>query len=272
MDSPYSWHPGAFRLAASWAVPTSLQPDEILSSWLLRTALANGCDPLAFTGAVWPTQRVWALDLDRLPRAELLEILGALTGVPPSSLKRATLHPIARRLLLADPPDHQSWPWILSVGSRNRRRIGRMQYCPLCLVEDESPFFRLQWRFAWHCVCVRHGCQLLGSCPHCNASLEPHRVKASGHLEYCTTCGNSLCRGVPVQDALSCAQFLQVATDTTVQVAQATYLGSVISVQEWFAIIDSYIALVRRALRAQTVSMELLDSKINKNEIGRAHV
>ncbi|MFA9441802.1 TniQ family protein [Uliginosibacterium sp. sgz301328] len=267
MDSSYSWHPGAFRLAASWAVPTSLQPDEILSSWLIRTALANGCDPLAFVGVVWPMQRVWAMDLDRQPRAALLEVLGALSGAAPALLGQATLLPVARRVLLADPPANQSWPWILSVGPRNRRRVGRMQYCPVCLAEDKDPFFRLQWRFAWHCICVRHGCQLLETCPHCGASLEPHRAKASDRVDSCTACRESLWRGAPWHNELPSARQLQIATDNTIKVGQATYLGAATSVRAWFAIMAFYVGLVRRTLRPQTAAMEVFASRINSEAL-----
>jgi len=259
MDPSYSWHPGAFRLASRWAVPIALLPDEILSSWLIRVALANGCDPLVFMGAVWPKQRVWTMDLDRHPRAELLDVLSAMSGAPTAFLEQATLYPIAQRVLSADPPEKQSWPWILSVGSRNCRRIGRMQYCPFCLAADERPFFRLQWRFAWHSVCVPHGCQLVQACPHCNAALEPHRVKVTGTgLASCVTCERSLSRVVSWNAALPCAQFLQLATDEVLRTKQTTYLDSVISVPEWFAVIKFFIDLIRRALRAQTVAMETL--------------
>ena len=259
MDSSYSWHPGTLRLASRWAVPKALLPDEILSSWLIRVALANGCDPLVFMGAIWPMQCVWAIDLDRRPRTELLDVLSTLSGVATTTLEQATLYPIAKLVLSSNPPSKQSWPWILSVGSRNRRRIGRMQYCPLCLAADESAFFRIQWRFAWHSVCIRHECQLLEACPHCNATLEPHRVNASGNgLNSCMTCDRSLSRGAPWQAALPGAQFLQLATDEVLRAKQTTYLSSVVSVPEWFTIIRFYIDLVRRALRAQTVSMETL--------------
>lgn len=259
MDPSYSWHPGAFRLTSRWAVPTALLPDEILSSWLLRVALANGCDPLVLMGEIWPMQRVWAMDLDRHPKTELIDKLSDLSGASSALLAQATLYPIAQRVLSADPPVKQSWPWVLSVGSRNRRRIGRMQYCPHCLAADESPFFRLQWRFAWHSVCVHHGCQLLEACPHCDAALEPHRVKAGGNgLDSCMTCHQSLSRKVSWQAALSGAQFLQQATDQVLREKQISYLSTTVSVSGWLAVIRFYIDLVRRALRVQTVSMEAL--------------
>lgn len=272
MAPSYSWHPGAFRLASRWAVPTSLFPDEILSSWLLRAALANGCDPLAFMGAIWPMQRVWTMDLDRHPKAGLIDKLSDLSGATAASLKHATLHPIAQLVLSTAPPSKQSWPWILSVGSRNRRRIGRAQYCPRCLATDESPFFRLQWRFAWHSVCTRHDCQLLEACPHCSAALEPHRILVTGNgLDYCMECDLSLSREVPSQTPLPGAQRLQLATDEVLRAKQTVYLGKEISVANWFTVVKFYIDLVRRALRAQTISLEAFAPDLTvtfRNDLG----
>jgi len=38
MDTSYSWHSGTDRVAARWAVPVGLLPDELLSTWLTRAA------------------------------------------------------------------------------------------------------------------------------------------------------------------------------------------------------------------------------------------
>jgi hypothetical protein len=199
------------------------------------------------------------MDLDRHPQAGLIDKLSELSGLAPALLEQATLYPIAQLVLSAEPPNKQSWPWILPVGSRNRRRVGRMQYCPLCLAADERPFFRLQWRFAWHALCARHECQLLDACPHCNATLEPHRVQLGGNgLDVCMNCNQSLSREVSLQPALPGAQFLQQATDDTLRARQMTYLNEVVSVPGWFAVIRFYIDLVRRALRTRTLSMEAL--------------
>lgn len=65
MDTPHTGHPGAICVRPIWTIPVDLQSDELLSSWLVRVALENGCDPLALTAALWPSRRAWSSDIDR---------------------------------------------------------------------------------------------------------------------------------------------------------------------------------------------------------------
>lgn len=41
MAAAYTWHPGSDGVNPRWAVPVQLLPDEIVSSWLVRAALAQ---------------------------------------------------------------------------------------------------------------------------------------------------------------------------------------------------------------------------------------
>jgi hypothetical protein len=51
-----------------WAIRVLLLPDESIASWLARIALTQGCDPLSFTGAIWPKWRVCATRRQRTSR------------------------------------------------------------------------------------------------------------------------------------------------------------------------------------------------------------
>ncbi|WP_353961410.1 TniQ family protein [Rhodoferax lithotrophicus] len=64
-----------------WAVVASTQPDEIISSWMVRTALMQGCDPMTLTFAVWPRWRIWTHDADRFANEDRLDRICVLSGI-----------------------------------------------------------------------------------------------------------------------------------------------------------------------------------------------
>lgn len=266
MDSAYSWHPGTVRVKARWAVSVEILPDELFSSWLVRLSLANGSDPLAFAGAIWPGWRPWTSDVDRQPHRSRLATLAELSNIDADFLTRTTLAPIARSILGCDPPEKNQWPWILSAGARNRRRQGGLQYCPFCLREDATPYYRLHWRLAWHVVCAKHGCLLLDRCPECDAPLEPHNIVAEMRdVDLCATCRCRLTDiDLPVND-LGDILYLQEATDQVLRTGEAVVLEETVSPQSWFSVIRFWRDLIRQSFHGRTVSManlaELISSK-----------
>lgn len=268
MDPAYSWHSGALRVTPYWALPIPLQPDELFSSWLTRAALEHGCDPLAFTGAIWPRWRIWISDLDRQLPLERLTVLAHMSGLSVDLLTLATLAPMAQRIQGKLPHKQTLWSWILTLGSRNRRRNSGLQYCPACFAEDSTPYYRQQWRFAWHICCERHGNQLLDRCPHCRAALEPHRLTAEARtLDQCATCGGKLSQVASPLIAQH-APILQLATDQALRTNQANLFGYPASPSEWFAVLRIWMDLFRRGWRAQTAGTEQLAKTFCPSLIG----
>lgn len=43
----------------------------------------------------------------------------------------------------------------------------RYRFCPVCLLEDEVKYFRIEWRFLCWLWCPLHMCKLLDACPAC---------------------------------------------------------------------------------------------------------
>lgn len=252
MDTAYSWHPGTVRVAATgWAIPVELLPDELFSSWLVRTALANGCDPLTFTGLIWPKWRVWTGDVDRQPPAERLSVISKMGNIPVEALAASTLSPLVRRAFGELPRKESAWPWILTIGARNRRRSGGLQYCPICL-KDAKPYFRLQWRLAWHTGCDRHGCRLEDRCPACGAPIEPHRLSVkSGSIVHCATCRSPLSNAETAPFSELALKF-QSEADAVATSGKAWFDGIEVKASDWFALARFYAGLVRRMSRQET--------------------
>jgi hypothetical protein len=250
-----------------WAVPTQLQPDELFSSWLVRSALANGCDSLAFTDAIWPKWRVWTIDIDREIPQERLELLAKSSGIPAHSLDASTLWSVASLICNRPLPKKNFWSWILTLGARNRLRSGGLQYCPVCLAEDKSPYFRKYWRYAWHTACEKHGTILLDRCNVCRSAIQPHRLIAEAKtITICPVCGFDLRHGqahVVAENTLS----FQEKTDR-VLLGQKLQLHNVdVTAAEWFTIARLYWDLVRRIMDGRTESLNSLGRSIGLHHL-----
>ena len=85
-------------MTSQWAIRVPMLHDEIISSWLVRAALTQGCDPLVLTGDVWPKWRIWTQDADRFLDDERIEPLCAVSGITKETLRASTLYPVASQI------------------------------------------------------------------------------------------------------------------------------------------------------------------------------
>ncbi len=231
----------------TWTIPVPMQLDESISSWLARAALAQGCDPLALTGAIWPGWRVWSLDPDRGIPEEKLGALSEVSGISVSDFQRAALHDDVEKIAGASLPNALAWPWVLALGSRNRKKRGWQQYCPACLAQDAKPYFRRGWRFAWHIGCQEHESMLLDRCPACGAHVDPHLLLAEDRcMAFCSHCKADL-RKTSSSPVRKEAQAFQRMADDTLSKGEGTFGGQQISLPDWFATVHFFIGLIRRA-------------------------
>lgn len=238
MGKTYAWHPGSRALARVDGIAVALLPDESISSWLVRCALQSGCDPLVYTGAVWPKWRPWTLDIDRGFDIQKRVALSRKTGVDADVIANAFLQGI-ETYPAAKPRAQGLWSWIVALGLRNRRRATGSQFCPACLRSDKVPYFRIQWRYALELVCIQHGCYLQDSCPNCNSPVSPHLLKAERRsIAICHICGVGLAqRNIRKADATQLT-FAKRAREAVLQ-------GVVQS--NWFTVVRSTLKLIRRS-------------------------
>ncbi|WP_459937771.1 TniQ family protein [Desulfonatronum parangueonense] len=231
----------------AWTIQVPLLPEETLSSWLVRAALSQGCDPIVLTGVVWPKWRVWALDPDRgIPR-EFLTVLAKKANICATAFEAASIKTVAERITDQALPRTGVWPWILTLGARNRLRSGGQQFCPVCMAQDAKPYYRRQWRFVWHTGCLIHKNQLLDRCPACMSPIEPHRLLAEDrHLALCARCKSDLRDAalLPVSEEMLVFQRL---ADTVLE--NNKELARNIPVADWFATAHFLAGLIRLASR-----------------------
>jgi hypothetical protein len=220
------------------------QSDELLSSWLVRVAMAQGCDPLVLTGHFWPQRRVWTVDLDRGSVGSPV----AGMALSDDALSNMTLRDIAARIM-CPVSRAATWPWILAAGCRNRARHGGLQFCPCCLASDARPYYRRRWRLAWHTGCSIHDCTLLDHCDTCGAVLEPHRLTlADAHVAICANCKADLRNQTALPWSPWAAQF-QCLSDEVLAREYGRYGGVALPASAWFSLARFVIALIRAAVR-----------------------
>lgn len=262
MVTPNSRHSGNYDVKHQLGIKVPLQPNELISSWLVRTALIHSCDPLVITGEVWGTWRVWTIDADRIYADALLQPISNTSSIPVESFKETSLYPIAKAIIGDTPPQKIVWPWILALGARNTKRNGGLQYCPLCLADDAKPHFKRQWRFAWHTACDKHQCLLLDRCHVCNSPIEPHRLIAEDQqITTCATCKTDLSTATLKELCLESLAFQRLA-DKIIQTGYGEFQQQIVSIPDWFKLSDFFESMLRRANRGGTVILQDFLSQI----------
>jgi hypothetical protein len=179
-----------------WPAHPKPLPDELLSSWLVRIAQANGLKLQTFCDIVFGKEhQLWNRDIDRSAPHWLLASLAQHTQTPMSHVEQTTLT-IYRDRLYRKHHCAGQLRWILSTGiyHRKRRRCG-IQFCPQCLNDDDAPYFRTRWRVAVLTFCPTHRILLHDRCPACLTPLAYHRrelgrpkVTETGLLCLCHAC------------------------------------------------------------------------------------
>jgi hypothetical protein len=171
-----------------WPVEVRPAPGELLSSWLHRVAHANGVQSRYFGAVLGAAVEAWSAQLDRhLPEA-VRRILLDHTSICPEELDGLCLGPSQLSVLRL-----RLRPWTKAAETKTAQSTW-LQYCPTCLREDETPYFRRSWIFAARVSCFRHGCRLRDRCPSCDQGLAPFRQARLVPQQYCAFCDAPLAK------------------------------------------------------------------------------
>lgn len=183
-----------------WPIRYKPLPDELLSCWLVRLAHGHGLKVQTFCNLMFGNKRqVWNRDIDRLAPPWLIDELVKRTGTSPDIAWGTTLQAY-EGILYSKFRLSGALQWILTLKMYHRTRQGfGLQFCPTCLADDASPYFRKSWRIALNTVCTRHGTMLMDRCPECGAGVAFHRLDMTRAdeititpLSYCHSCGFDL--------------------------------------------------------------------------------
>ena len=168
-------------------IKTLPQPDELLTSWLVRLAIAHGQKLHTLTRLLWNKQGIWARDIDKSVTKEQIQTLADKCDISVECAWATTLATYGgwiyetHNLLGAN-------PWITTIGVYHRTRIRYgQQFCPQCLSEDKQPYFRRSWRLAFITICTRHKKPLLDCCPKCLSPVNFHRDELGNFYSFTPT-------------------------------------------------------------------------------------
>lgn len=178
-----------------WPAHPQPLPDELLSSWIVRIAEANGVKLQTMTHLLFGLYNLpWNRDIDRLAPKWLLKGICAHTGSSYWDAYRLTLSGYRMRLYRYR-KDSGQLRWVLPVRINSTKRDGfGMQYCPACLAADKEPYFRRKWRVAFNTFCPEHRIMMHDCCPVCGAAVTFYRrdfgraIDEAGAICLCFQC------------------------------------------------------------------------------------
>ncbi|PAQ04276.1 TniQ family protein (plasmid) [Mesorhizobium mediterraneum] len=164
-----------------WSVSIDPQPDELLSSWLHRLAIANGIAPRPFAGVLGLGDGMGSSRLDHSLTHGVATLLQQQADIATEALSAMTmtgpaLTPLLLPLRENVRPNRSTWT----------------QYCPQCLAGDQAPYFRRHWRLATRISCFVHGRGLRDRCPACRSGIASFDQTDLMPQHFCARCAFAL--------------------------------------------------------------------------------
>lgn len=168
----------ALRMESSgrlWPAHLKPKPDELLSSWLVRLIMSHGLKLHTFCSLIWPRKQIWTRDIDKCADERMLSLLAQKTGTPFEKVFETTLAAYQGTIYEKHNPfGNTRWIMPLGIYHRTRRQFG-LQFCPICLAQDCTPYYRRRWRLAFITCCEQHRITLMDQCPSCGEPINFHR-------------------------------------------------------------------------------------------------
>lgn len=165
------------------------QDDELLSSWLIRAAYLHLAYPETFIRLYLPKYKdCWWRDIDFTAKRDFLEDLAEKSNIDIEILYNLTLKAYEGYLAENIYPDQTQFIQPLGTTHRVKDRYG-LRFCPLCLKEDEHPYFRKKWRLSFSTACIKHKCFLVDRCAGCGTSVNINRRHHDHDYPHCFKCG-----------------------------------------------------------------------------------
>lgn len=170
-----------------WAFHPQKLDDELLSSYLLRSARLHASLPHTFCAIHMPEFPVWYRDVDRSPSAALIKRIAFLSKFSEAEIEQMTF----RSLWHVFGEKSGIIPWVRPLGIWHRKRTAfGLQYCPACL-QNRPQYFRRSWRLAFMTFCPDHRIRLLDKCTQCDSPIAAHRA-IENRIFNCNICGKDL--------------------------------------------------------------------------------
>ena len=162
--------------------------DELFSSWLTRLSLAHGLDVRTVGAVLRPGKGIGAGDIDRGTNPTLAQAVAEKTATPLNQVLAMMLKAYEGQLFVELKSNRTHW-LLINAMQGQRRQLPALQFCPQCLRDDPSPYFRRRWRLGFVTVCGRHRQRLLDCCPLCQAPVNYQCLDRQAHsITCCSQC------------------------------------------------------------------------------------
>lgn len=204
-DGPQPWQDSASVLP----VRCRPQPEELLSSWLVRLAWLNAEKLHTFRRRFWlHPGSPWGCNIDLSLPYDALGRIARMTLAPPDSLVNQTLAQYCGKLFEVIEPQGSAHG-ILANRHRGRQLLGYgLQLCPDCIRSGAVAYFRRSWKISYVVVCPIHNRLLIDACPGCKQPLAYHQADLGRALlpervptAFCGLCGYSWAEEIPNQES-----------------------------------------------------------------------
>jgi hypothetical protein len=197
--------------------------DELLSSWLCRTARAHYTGYKEFIKALVDTDykvmsnpsksTFWNVDIDRKCPEPLRNLIIRRTGIDLDSFDTMSI-------IKWDSNTIDQF-----IARTNRKDIDGIRYCPLCLKEDKTPHYRRNWRSLFYSICPIHEIMMYAHCPNpkCKNAIQFNKIDFKKPFISCHACGTDLSTAIPIPFQNS--SYLE-AMNNLLQVLQEGYFST----------------------------------------------
>lgn len=176
-------------------IPIEPKPyhDEILSSWLIRSSIANGSEPSSWASGIWIEYRAWTRDIDRHLPTDKINKISQITSLTKEQIRAMTLEPLVENITNEKPlNDKKGWPFVIPTGFRGGTKTNGTHFCSTCLSKPDF-YIKKHWRLAWNTACPIHNQLLTLRCEKCYHVFSPYLIDYKNtKVHICTNCGYDL--------------------------------------------------------------------------------
>lgn len=183
-------------------------PDELLTSWLARTAFAHNMQVTTFLNIYIINRRNFLVrkDLDFYNDENFYNVLYSKSIFKKDAIFSMSLR--SEEGFLYSCNDCLVVPHQIRKPVYKRSNYG-MMFCPKCLSEDKIPYWRKKWRYDFYNACTKHKIFLADRCGNCYERVKVTKMSVSDKVVFCSNCGRDLRLTEPAHVSEECFQGLE---------------------------------------------------------------